>query len=61
MRFMESTLAKKQNEITNDIYCQLFKRSKAIQLLVDPDSGAIIDANITAQTYYGYSIDEFKY
>ena len=57
---MESALVKKQSEIIDDLYCQLFKRSKAIQLLVDPENGAIIDANLAAQTYYGYSIDELK-
>ena len=33
----------------------LFEKHDSIMLLIEPDSGAIIDANIAAQKYYGYS------
>jgi PAS domain S-box-containing protein len=36
-------------------YRSLFTNNHAVMLLIDPDSGAIIDANPAACTYYGYS------
>ncbi|MGY8869141.1 MAG: PAS domain S-box protein [Pseudomonadales bacterium] len=56
----ERKISELQRNEAKDIYSQLFQRSKAIQLLIDPESRAIIDANIAAQTYYGYSIEELK-
>lgn len=37
-----------------------FENSNAIILVIDPEQGRIIDANIAACNYYGYSRDEFK-
>ncbi len=39
---------------------RLFEDHTAIKLLVDPDSGAIIDANQAAADYYGWSREELK-
>lgn len=36
-------------------YRQMFERNRAIQLLVDPHSGAIMDANPAAAAYYRYA------
>lgn len=36
----------------------LFENSKAIMLLIDPDSGLIIDANKSACSFYGYLHEE---
>ncbi len=33
---------------------QLFENNRAVQLLIDPASGAIVDANAAALGYYGY-------
>ena len=41
-------------------YRGLFENNKAIMLLIDPDNGAIVDANDAASTYYGWSIEELK-
>ena len=41
------------------VFPQLEKHS-AILLLIEPDSGVIINANIAAQNYYGYSIKTLK-
>ena len=35
-------------------YRQMFEANKAVELLVDPDSGRIVDANQAAVNYYGY-------
>ena len=34
---------------------QMFERHSAIMLLVDPVSGAIVDANLAAENFYGYT------
>jgi diguanylate cyclase (GGDEF)-like protein/PAS domain S-box-containing protein len=36
-------------------YRQMFEGNQAVQLLVDPESGAIVDANPAACAYYGYA------
>jgi PAS domain S-box-containing protein len=41
-------------------YRAMFEKNQAIKLLVDPESGAIVDANIAACEFYGYDIDSFK-
>jgi len=41
-------------------YRGLFENNHAIMLLIDPDNGAIVDANDAASTYYGWSIEELK-
>ncbi|WP_353570164.1 PAS domain S-box protein [Candidatus Albibeggiatoa sp. nov. BB20] len=41
-------------------YRQLFDNTKAISLLINPQNGAILDANIAACDYYGYSIEQFR-
>lgn len=42
----------------NDLYMSFFKRNHSIMLLINPESGAIIDANEAACNYYGYSASE---
>lgn len=37
------------------VYRSLFDKNVSIMLLIDPQSGAIVDANPSACTYYGYS------
>ncbi len=36
----------------------LFEDNKAIELIIDPDNGKIIEANHSAMGFYGYSLDE---
>ncbi len=43
---------------TDDRYRQLFERNTAIQLVADPISGAILDANQAAADFYGHSQTE---
>ncbi len=42
-------------EAKEQLYRQIFERSRAVKLLLNPDQGQIIDANEAAQRYYGYS------
>ncbi len=41
-----------------DLYRQMFERNNAVKLLIDPASGAIVDANKAAEEYYGFSRGE---
>ncbi|MEW5848953.1 MAG: ATP-binding protein [Myxococcota bacterium] len=43
-----------------DLYRALFDVNTAIKLLIDVDSGAIVDANRAAQEFYGLSADELR-
>lgn len=44
---------------SNDsVYKALFSKSRTINLLIDPESGEIVDANERAVEYYGYTHDE---
>jgi PAS domain S-box-containing protein len=39
---------------------QMFERNHAVQLLIDPDTGEIVDANPAACTFYGASRDDLR-
>ncbi len=41
-------------------YRSLFENAHAVMLVIDPESGAIIDANPAASAYYGWSRSELK-
>ncbi len=41
-----------------DIFRQMFERNRAVQLLPDPETGRILDANPAACEYYGYSRED---
>jgi len=45
---------------TEQRFRSMFENHDAIMLLVDPLNGRVVDANIAAQTFYGYSLQEFK-
>lgn len=40
--------------MSNDIYKSLFENSYSLMLIINPDTGNIIDANNAACNYYGY-------
>jgi diguanylate cyclase (GGDEF)-like protein/PAS domain S-box-containing protein len=39
-------------------YRQMFENNRAVQIILDPESGAILDANMAAVDFYGYERDE---
>jgi PAS domain S-box-containing protein len=41
-------------------YRQMFERNHAVKLLIDPESGLIVDANPAAAEFYGYSPEELR-
>ncbi len=50
---MEQELAKSEEK-----YRSLFENQHAVMLILDPDSGKIVDANPAAVNYYGYSYED---
>ena len=40
------------------IFRQMFTKHHAIMLLIDPDTGKIVNANAAASRYYGFSVEE---
>lgn len=53
---------KKQNDFIKFMqtrYTSMFNKHNSIMLLIEPQSGNIIDANESAQQFYGYTHDEF--
>ncbi|HXH94944.1 MAG TPA: PAS domain S-box protein [Thermoanaerobaculia bacterium] len=41
-------------------YRQMFENNRAVQVLLDPDTGAIVDANVAAVEFYGWDIDTLR-
>ncbi|MCX7161638.1 MAG: ATP-binding protein, partial [Rhodocyclales bacterium] len=42
------------------LFRTMFEQSDLVMLLIEPDSGAIVDANAAAVRFYGYAIEDFK-
>jgi diguanylate cyclase (GGDEF)-like protein/PAS domain S-box-containing protein len=41
-------------------YRQMFENNRAVQLLIDPESGFVVDGNMAACDFYGYTIEELR-
>lgn len=54
-RRVEATLSTLENN-----YRELFEEHAAVKLLIDPASGAIVDANRSACAFYGWTRDQFQ-
>lgn len=49
-----------QPSLNATYYNQMFAENRAVQLLIDPESGAIVDANRAAVQFYGYALPILK-
>ncbi len=47
-------------KVSSQLYFAMFEKNQAVQLLIDPADGNIIDANSAAARFYGYSLAQFK-
>lgn len=45
---------------SESLYRQMFESNRAIELIIEPDTGKIRDANAAAVEFYGYSRDQLK-
>lgn len=52
---MEALINEKENR-----YRTIFYNNKNVMLLINPETGEIIDANLAASIFYGYSLKEFR-
>jgi len=43
-----------------ELYRAMFEKNSAVKLLIDPDNGDIVDANIAACEYYGHNIETMR-
>jgi diguanylate cyclase (GGDEF)-like protein/PAS domain S-box-containing protein len=48
------------SEVGGELFQRLFRKHSSIMLLVDPESGAIVDANRAAARFYGYAEDTLR-
>lgn len=55
---------RKQGELklreSEERFRQMFEKSLAVMMLIDPDSGSIVDANPAACGFYGHGIEDLK-
>jgi two-component system cell cycle sensor histidine kinase/response regulator CckA len=56
----ERKWAEEARERSEKIYRQMFEGTRAVKLLIDPESGELIDANPAAADFYGYTVDDLK-
>jgi PAS domain S-box-containing protein len=56
----EERIAQQALRERHEIFRSLFLKSRSVMLLIDPESGKIVDANDAAVRYYGYSHAAFK-
>ncbi len=45
---------------SEDKFRTLFQKHAAVKLLIDPDTGGIIDANEMAEKFYGWSVEQLR-
>ena len=43
-----------------ELYASLFRNNHAVMLIIDPESGRIVDANPAAVRFYGYTARKLK-
>ncbi len=57
---INSMRMQKMLEESEEKFRSLFQNHAAVKLIIDPDSGNIIDANPAAARFYGWSVEELK-
>jgi two-component system cell cycle sensor histidine kinase/response regulator CckA len=56
----QQVLAEQALRASEERYRRMFSARNAIKLLIDPDTGAIVDANPEACNFYGYSLQRMR-
>jgi diguanylate cyclase (GGDEF)-like protein/PAS domain S-box-containing protein len=56
----ERKRAEEELRAREELYHQMFANHSAVMLLINPTSGAIVDANLAAAAFYGYSLDTLR-
>ncbi|WP_241696941.1 PAS domain-containing sensor histidine kinase [Mariprofundus sp. KV] len=55
---LESQRQRDELEKSENRFRELFENNRCVELIIDPDDGAIIAANRAAEAFYGYSLDQ---
>ncbi|MBP7342577.1 MAG: PAS domain S-box protein [Deltaproteobacteria bacterium] len=58
--FKDRLAAEKALEESETLYRKLFEDHSAVKLMIDPDTGRIVDGNQAAQDYYGWTREELR-
>jgi PAS domain S-box-containing protein len=45
---------------SNERFSKMFERHESIMLLIEPQTGSILDANRAAEIFYGYNKSQLK-
>ena len=53
-------LAEQALNKSEERFRKLFERNAAIKMLIDPETGNIVDANMAAADFYGWSVEELR-
>lgn len=56
----EEMQLRRELQESEKIFRRMFKKHHAIMLLIDPDTGSILDANAAASRFYGFSENELR-
>ncbi|MCG6535399.1 MAG: PAS domain S-box protein, partial [Syntrophales bacterium LBB04] len=56
--FTQSKRAEEQLRASEALFRNLFERHSAVKLIIDPDTGSIIDANAAAAEFYGWTREQ---
>lgn len=56
----ERKIAEEKLRDSEERFRLLFEHSQAIMLIIEPESGAILDANPAAANFYGYSLEQLR-
>jgi len=56
----EEVLSKKETEESEEKYKSIFHNSTSVMMLIDPETGQIVDVNQAAEDYSGYKKEQLK-
>ncbi len=57
----ERMQAERELHLSEERFRKLFESHAAVKILLDPDTGNIVDANRSAADYYGWSVEELRH
>jgi PAS domain S-box-containing protein len=60
MTLLQYRRAQKRLRESERRHRQMFEKNRAVQMLIDPSNGRIVDANSAAADFYGYSVVQLK-
>ena len=58
---LNARVPKRRFAESEERYRQMFEKNRAVKLLIDPETGAIVDANPAACEFYGYTLQELQH